>query len=99
MQAKAHLITFLVLCSTLVHDFAQPAPAPNQDIPVTNDLRRRFQRTTNQALATNTARPAFPTLPLPGRIRSADTIRSNAAALRSQQMTATNPAVTGAIGN
>ncbi len=100
MQAKAHLITFLVLFSTVIQDFAQPAPAPNVTVPGTNDLRRRFQRSTNQALtATNNARPAFPTLPVPGRIRSADTVRSNAAALRSQQMTATNPAVAGAVGN
>jgi general secretion pathway protein D len=100
MQAKVHLITFLVLFSTVTHDFAQPAPPPNVSLPGTNDIRRRFQRTTNEALTDpNATRPAFPTLPVPGRIRSADTVRSNAAALRSQQMTATNPAVTGAIQN
>ena len=100
MQAKVHLITFLVLFGTVHQDFAQPAPAPNVSTTATNDIRRRFQRLTNQALAnTNTARPAFPTLPVPPRVRTADTVRSNAAALRSQQMTATNPAVAGAVGN
>ena len=80
MQAKVRFITFLVLFSTVTEYFAQPAPTVS--VPGTNDIRRRFQRMTNQALATNNARPAFPTLPVPGRIRSADAIRSNAAALR-----------------
>ena len=106
MQAPVRICSLLLLFSAAVQDFAQPAtngPAttPNME-PV---VRRRFQRATNQALATtNTAAtsalpapiaPAVQTPPqsLPAfpQVPSIETLRSNAAAARAAARAATNP--------
>ena len=95
MQASIRFLSLLVLLGTVAQDFAQPAPSTNASgstetlEPI---LRRRFQRMTNQALAsTNTASQAFPSFPVvpPPRSRRTNEIVDAVAA--------TNPAVVGAV--
>lgn len=75
MQASVRIRRFLsvlLLLITAVADFAQPAPGTNAGEANTNlepVLRRRFNRATNQALASTNSPapsiPAFPTIPPP----------------------------------
>lgn len=99
MQGPIRFFSLLVLFSTVAQDFAQPAPSTNASgstdtlEPV---LRRRFQRMTNQALAsTNTASQAFPSFPAvpPPRPRRTNEIGSTVPA----PAPARNPAVVGAV--
>lgn len=108
MQAQVRICTLLLLFATMQQEFAQPAPGGGTNLePV---VRRRFQRATNQALATTnsvtTTRPAVQTAPggqapqsLPAfpQVPSIETLRSNAAAARAAARATNMPAADPAV--